>query len=96
MAQPIRAVYEKGQLRPLDPVDLSDGQRVRIIIAPEESAAPTPQEIAARLRLAGLLVDVDIPADAVELSSEERLAVGALFLGDRPLEDLIDEDRGNY
>ena len=96
MAQPIRAIYEKGQLRPLDPVDLSEGQQVRITITPEDPVALTPQEIDARLRSAGLLLDMDIPSDAVELSLEERIAVGSLFLGDRPLEDLIDEDRGDY
>ena len=35
MAQIIRAVYEHGQLRPLDPLALTDGQEIRLAILSE-------------------------------------------------------------
>ncbi len=38
MVTPIRAVYEHGQLRLLDPVKLRDGQQVNIAILEEERA----------------------------------------------------------
>jgi predicted DNA-binding antitoxin AbrB/MazE fold protein len=36
MAQIIRAVYEHGQLRPLDPLALTDGQEVHLAILSEQ------------------------------------------------------------
>jgi predicted DNA-binding antitoxin AbrB/MazE fold protein len=48
----IQAVYENGVLRPLTPLALSEGQRVRVVVASEEatpvqSAASILAEIAA-------------------------------------------------
>ena len=95
MALPIRAIYENGQLRLLTPVRLVEGQEVTITIEPPVEL--TPEEVKARLRAAGILADVDdIPEDIEELSEEERERLGRLFLGDRPSEELIDEDRGEY
>ena len=42
MVTPIRAVYEHGQLRLLDPVELRDGQRVNIAILAEEQTKQGP------------------------------------------------------
>lgn len=88
----IRAVYEDGQLRLLDPVELAEGQVVQITIE-DESSLLTPDQIAVRLHSAGLLLDVNVMEDVAELTSEERRRIGQLFVGERPSEDLIDEDR---
>ncbi|MDX1992748.1 MAG: hypothetical protein SF029_10170 [bacterium] len=54
------------------------------------------EEIDLRLWAAGLLMNIDVPADAQALTDEERDRIGRLFLDDRPSEALIDEDRGLY
>jgi predicted DNA-binding antitoxin AbrB/MazE fold protein len=93
----VRAVYQDGQLRLLDPVDLADGQIVNVTIGTEvEPPELTADLIDARLRSAGLLSDMDDIENAAELSPEERERIGSLFVGERPSEDLIDEDRGLY
>jgi predicted DNA-binding antitoxin AbrB/MazE fold protein len=94
MVVSVRAVYQEGQLRLLDPVDLVEGQVVNIMIGPE-SGMPLEQ-VDARLRAAGLLADMSDLEDAVELTPDERRRLGRLFAGERPSEDLIDEDRGPY
>ncbi len=97
MTNAIRAIYEQGHLRLLDPVDLFEGQQIEIMIQePVVEGELTLAEIDRRLREAGLLAEVDVPEDAVELSPHERERIGLLLASDRPLEDLIDEDRGAY
>lgn len=97
MTNAIRAVYEQGHLRLLDPVDLFEGQQIEIMIQePSGAGELTLAEIDRRLREAGLLAEVDVPDDAVELSPQERERIGLLLASDRPVEDLIDEDRGAY
>lgn len=88
----IRAIYEDGQLRLLDPVELAEGQVVQIIIEDELSLL-TPDQIDVRLRSAGLLLDVNVMEDVAELTPEERRRIGQLFVGERSSEDLIDGDR---
>src|SRR5436190_17915825 len=64
---------------------------------PSEGEVLTREIIKARLRAAGLLDETrHAPPEAKSLSVEERLALGKLFLGDRPSHELIDEDRGEY
>jgi predicted DNA-binding antitoxin AbrB/MazE fold protein len=93
----VRAIYHDGQLRPLDPLDLTEGQTVSLSIMPDgDEINLTMAEVDARLRSAGFLMELDLPADAVELTPEERERIGRLFVGDRPSESLIDEDRGLY
>jgi predicted DNA-binding antitoxin AbrB/MazE fold protein len=93
----VRAVYQDGQLRLLDPVDLADGQIVSVTIGTEsEPPVLTADLVDARLRAAGLLADAEDGEDAAELSPEERERIGSLFVGERSSEDLIDEDRGPY
>lgn len=98
MGVSVRAVYQEGQLRLLEPVDLVEGQMVDITIRPNPpQAALTPGQVDARLRSAGvLLVDVGVMEEGVELSRSERQRIGALFAGERSSADLIDEDRGLY
>ncbi|MDQ3813825.1 MAG: antitoxin family protein [Armatimonadota bacterium] len=47
MTQTIEAVYEQGVLKPLQPIDLMEGQRVALSVEP---LAATPEETAAQLR----------------------------------------------
>jgi len=93
----VRAVYQDGQLRLLDPVDLADGQIVHVTIGAESKPLVlTADLVDARLRSAGLLADMEESGDATELSPEERERIGSLFVRERPSEDLIDEERGLY
>lgn len=91
MVVSVRAIYKEGQLYLLDPVDLTEGQVVHITIG-----NLSPEEIDARLRAAGLLMDVSDIEEGVELTPAERDRIGRLFVGERPSEALIDEDRGDY
>ncbi len=50
MAESFDAVYEGGVFRPLEPVDLVDGLRVRITLSPA-TGPHTPEQIDAALRL---------------------------------------------
>ncbi len=90
----VRAVYQEGQLRLLDPVDLVEGQVVNVTIGPERDLSSA--QVDTQLRAAGLLADMPDLEDAVELTPDERRRIGRLFAGERPSEDLIDEDRGLY
>ena len=93
----VRAVYQDGQLRLLEPVDLANGQIVNVTIGMEsEPPVLTADLVDTRLRSAGLLADVDEGGDVAELSPEERERIGSLFVGECPSEDLINEDRGLY
>lgn len=97
MVVSVRAVYKEGQLQLLEPVDLAEGQIVDVTIQSESQEADlTPEQVDVRLRSAGVLLEAGDMEDAVELSPEERQRIGALFAGERPSEDLIDEDRGLY
>jgi predicted DNA-binding antitoxin AbrB/MazE fold protein len=91
MAVSIRVIYEDGLLRPLEPIALHEGEIVSITIQP--TGEPSADAVAERLRAAGLLEDIAMPEDAEELTAEERLRIGRLFTGERPVEDLIDEER---
>jgi predicted DNA-binding antitoxin AbrB/MazE fold protein len=97
MLQSIRVIYEDGVLRPLDPIHLEDGQTANVTIETEDLPDEiTPDMVDERLRAAGLLVEIDVPENAQELTRTERLRIGQLFVGDQPSETLIDEERGLY
>ena len=53
MSQPIRAVYKGGKLWLLDPVHLTEGQEVRVLILSEEDRV--------RAALGDLVVPVSLP-----------------------------------
>ncbi len=75
MAEVIRAVYEHGRLRPLDPVSLADGQHVRLAIVSEREHV--------RMALADILVspaagsdeDFDEAASIAMIDAELRAMV---------------------
>ncbi len=97
MSQIVTAVYEKGVLRPLHPVDLRERQQVRLQVLPEESEV---NEAAMAVRIlveAGLMRSPKKgtpPPDPVP--AEERLAL-AKRLSQAPgksLSDIVIDDRG--
>lgn len=85
MSQPIRAVYKSGQLWLLDPVHLTEGQEIRVLILSEEE------------QVRAALGDLVMPcaASAEEDVGEEALAreVEEGFRGQLPLSDTILEER---
>ena len=80
---------------PVGPVELV----LHPVVAPNEVEEPLTERerIRAQLMAAGVLVkpeDLGIEPSVKSLSLEERLKIGRMPLGARPVEDLVDEDRG--
>ena len=76
MSQIVTAVYEKGVLRPLHPVDLRDRQQVRLQVLPDEPDENGASKAIRILVEAGLMrprKPGEPPPDPV--SREERLAL---------------------
>lgn len=88
MALPVRAIYENGQLRLLDPVDLREGQTVTVNIE------PVSEQNALRAVLGDLIrwSDPDINSD--EWVEAEAQNIDRTFQGEIPLSQYIIEDRG--
>ncbi|MDQ7025404.1 MAG: antitoxin family protein [Anaerolineae bacterium] len=87
----IRAIYEKGVLKLIDPVELEEGQQVKLTLL-----TTTENDFVKRLAEADLLAEIPEIFEEVELSDEELDRIGKLFASDRPVEDDIDEDRGEF
>jgi len=85
MVQILRAVYEQGHLRLLDPVDLKEGQEIHVMIMSERELA--------RAALADLLVQMPDPTD--DDFDEEAVAreIEEAFRGQPPLSETIIEER---
>ena len=89
MSTRIRAVYEEGHLRLLDPVQLREGQQVDVIIESTES------DTALRTAL-GDLVRWPDPADEHDAEIEAQAeAIDRAFSGGRPVCEILIEDRGD-
>ena len=84
----IRAVYENGTLRLLDPVMLIPGQEVTVTIE-----APTEQG-AMRNVLGDLVRWADLNADEDAWAENEADAIDQAFQGLPPLSQIILEERG--
>jgi predicted DNA-binding antitoxin AbrB/MazE fold protein len=86
MTTPIRAVYEDGRLRPLQPVDLAEGQEIELVILTERERATAA--------LGELLVQVP-DADNEEDIDEEALLreIEEAFRGQPPLSETLIEER---
>jgi len=97
MSQIVTAVYEKGVLRPLHPVNLRDRQQVRLQVLPDDSEENEASMAVRILVEAGLMrppKQGTPPPDPV--SGEERLAL-AKRISQAPgksLSDIVIEDRG--
>ena len=85
MSQAIRAVYSAGQLRLLDPVDLSEGQQIQLIILSDEERI--------RAALGDLLIEVPDPTDVNtdEVALMREIEDG--FRGQPPLSETIINER---
>ena len=96
MTRTVTAVYEKGVLRPLQPLDLRERQSVRIQIVSEE-----PSEAEAVIRAlveAGLLTPPPRRTGVAPMSETERQEL-ANRLGrapGKPLSEIIIKDRGEW
>jgi predicted DNA-binding antitoxin AbrB/MazE fold protein len=96
----VTAVYEKGILRPLQPLNLRERQRVRIQVFPEE-VAETENEYEAAIRALvaeGLLTPPPGRSKVPPIPEQERLEL-ANRLGrapGKPLSEIIIEERGEW
>lgn len=97
MAEMITAIYEKGVLRPLQPLHLRERQQVRIQVVVDNVSDPV--EIAlAGLAQEGLLTPPQGHSDVTPLSEQERREL-AERLGEapgKPLSEIIIEERGAW
>ena len=98
MAETITAVYEKGVLRPLEPLDLQEQQRVRIQLLPDEAIE---DERAATIRIlveAGLVRPrerpLTIPPDPVSPQERQELADRLGRVPGKTASEMVIEDRG--
>jgi predicted DNA-binding antitoxin AbrB/MazE fold protein len=87
MSQPIRAIYSEGQLRLLDPVGLTEGQEIQLLILSDQERV--------RVALGDLLLtipDSDVPDETFdEVALMREIETG--FRGQPPLSDTIIEER---
>lgn len=83
MVTAIRAVYRDGQLQLLDPVQLAEGQEIRITILSEKDHL--------KLALADMIADTSSIEDNDESLDEEKLLeeIDRAFEGQPPLSDDI-------
>lgn len=96
MAEVITAIYEKGVLRPLEPLHLRERQQVRIQVVVDEAAADPTAAALAGLARAGVLTPPQGHSDIAPLSEPERRAL-AERLGQapgKPASEIILEERG--
>jgi predicted DNA-binding antitoxin AbrB/MazE fold protein len=85
MVYAIRAVYEQGKLRLLDPVELIEGQQIQIAIMQEQEMV--------RAALGDLLVQPTSPLQD-ELDEEALMRqLDEAFAGHKPLSETIIEER---
>jgi len=105
MIETVRAIYEKGLLRPLQPLNLRERQTVRIQIMPEEPARPEEptdegERLVQRLVAAGLMrprpkIETP-PPDPVSEQERRRLADIMGQAPGKPLSEIIIEERGEW
>jgi predicted DNA-binding antitoxin AbrB/MazE fold protein len=86
MAISIRAVYEQGRLRPLEPVTLAEGQEIQLMILTDRERSI--------LALGDLLVEVPPPPDDDSIDEEALMREVEEGLRGKPsLSKLIIEER---
>jgi len=98
MAQTVTAVYEKGVLRPLRPLNLRERQSVRIQIVSEGTVDNQAEAAIHALTRAGLLTPPPRRTAVAPMSETERQEL-ADRLGrapGKPLSETIIEDRGEW
>ena len=97
MAEIVTAVYEKGVLRPLQPLDLRENQTVRLQVLPEEPADEA-EEVIQILVKAGLLTPPPGRSEVDPIPEEEHreLAERLGKVPGKPLSEIIIEERGEW
>jgi predicted DNA-binding antitoxin AbrB/MazE fold protein len=99
MAEIVTAVYEKGVLRPLQPLNLRERQTVRLQIFPEEPDDKV-EEVIQSLVTAGLMRPRPKrgtpPPDPVSEEERRRLADIMGRIPGKPLSEIIVEERGEW
>ena len=94
MAEIVTAVYEKGVLRPLQPLNLEERQMVRLQVLPEEPDNEVEKVIQALVE-AGLLTPPLGHSDVDPMSEEERRELAGILgrAPGKPLSEIIIEER---
>lgn len=104
MAEMITAIYEKGVLRPLEPLHLRERQQVRIQVVAEDAAvsktrAGEGQRALRALAAAGLLrpkPEGPIPADPLSVEERQALADRLGLVPGKAASEMVLEDRGEW
>ena len=94
MAEIVTAVYEKGVLRPLQPLNLEERQMVRLQVLPEETDNEVEKVIQALVE-AGLLTPPPGHSEVDPVSEEERHELASILgrAPGKPLSEIIIEER---
>jgi len=97
MSEIVQAVYERGVLRPLDPLDLRERQRVRIQVWPED--VPEEEVLQVLIR-AGLMRPqprrVSPPPPPLSEAERQALADEVGRAPGKSMSDIVIEDRGEW
>ncbi len=105
MSEIVKAVYEKGLLRPLQPLNLRERQTVRIQVLPDETVRPeeAKDELEAlyqRLIAQGLMEPrpkrSTPPPDPVSKKERRRLAEKLGRAPGKSASEMVIEDRGEW
>ena len=97
MSAIVQAVYERGVLRPLQPLELQERQRVRIQVWPEETSEE--EDVLQLLISAGLMRPRPRREPAPPpLSDEERLILADQIghAPGKPVSEIVIEERGEW
>jgi predicted DNA-binding antitoxin AbrB/MazE fold protein len=100
MAETITAIYEKGVLRPLQPLNLREQQRVHIQIVSEQEIADEREATIRILEQAGLVRHQprlsELPPDPVPAEERKALAERAGHVLGKKASEMVIEDRGEW
>ena len=100
MVQVIKAIYEKGLLRPLCPLNLREHQTVHIqVLVDDLPITETPGEAARLMVAAGMMlpqVSGPIPEDPVSVTERRMLANLLGAAPGKPLSEIILDERGEW
>ncbi len=95
MTEIVTAVYEKGILRPLQPLKLRESQRVRIQVFLEEPVDKV-EKVIQNLVQAGVITPPPGHSEVDPVSEDERRELAEILgrVPGKPLSEIIIEERG--
>ena len=104
MTEIVTAVYENGMLRPLQPLNLRDRQKVRIQVLPEETGAQKGPEDPIETLIQRLVTEGrmrprpsgPIPPDPLSEEKRQALADRLGRAPGKPASEMVIEDRGEW